>query len=76
MSLFIALSPWIILIIASFASIFTAPGSIYFTKNCHGRIDRPGPDLKTSMLWNAYTWVLISTLVSILFIRPSGKLFR
>jgi len=23
------------------------------------------------MLWNAYTWVLISTLVSILFIKPS-----
>ena len=33
----------------------------------------PGQTLKTRMLWNAYTWVLISTVLSALFIRPSAN---
>jgi len=27
----------------------------------------------TRMLWNAYTWVIISTLLAVPFIKPSGK---
>ena len=33
----------------------------------------PGQSIKTRLLWNAYTWVLISTILSALFIRPSAK---
>ncbi|MGZ6238175.1 MAG: L-lactate permease, partial [Syntrophales bacterium] len=33
----------------------------------------PGQSIRTRMLWNAYTWVLVSTILSAIFIRPSGK---
>jgi lactate permease len=73
MSLAIALSPWIILIIASFAINFYPPWFDLLYKTIDMPISVvPGQTLKTRMLWNAYTWVLISTILSALFIRPSA----
>ncbi len=74
MSLLRALSPWIILIAASFAVNFCPPVFDLLYKTIAMPVSIiPGQVLKTRMLWNAYTWVLISTIVSIIFIRPKGR---
>ena len=74
MSLLRALSPWIILIAASFAINFYPPWFDLLYKTFDMPISViPGQALKTRMLWNAYTWVLIATVLSAIFIRPSGK---
>jgi lactate permease len=77
MSLATALSPWVILIIASFAINFYPPwfDLLYRTVDMPVSVV-PGQILKTRMLWNAYTWVLISTVLSALFIRPSAGAVR
>ncbi|MDQ5985356.1 MAG: L-lactate permease [Syntrophus sp. SKADARSKE-3] len=72
MSLFTALSPWIILIAASFAVNFYQPWfDLLYRQIAMAVSIIPGQAIKTRMLWNAYTWVLISTIVSALFIRPT-----
>lgn len=77
MSLATALSPWIILIVASFAINFYPPWFDLLYKTIAMPVSViPGQALKTRMLWNAYTWVLISTILSALFIRPSARAVR
>jgi len=77
MPLLTALSPWIILIVASFAVNFYPPWfELLYQKLAMPLSLIPGQTLKTRMFWNAYTWVLISTLVSIPFIKPSGSSLR
>ena len=74
MPLITALSPWIILIAASFVINFYPPWFDLLYKTIDMPISIvPGQTLKTRMLWNAYTWVLISTILSALFIRPSRE---
>jgi len=74
MGLIRALSPWIILIAASFAINFYPPWFDLLYKDFAMSISLiPGQPLKTRILWNAYTWVLVSTILSALFIRPSAK---
>jgi lactate permease len=74
MSLIRALSPWIILIAASFAINFYPPWFDLLYRIIAMPISLiPGQLIKTRMLWNAYTWVLISTVLSAIFIRPSAK---
>ena len=77
MSLIRALSPWIILIAASFAINFYAPWFDLLYKKISMAVSLiPGQSIRTRMLWNAYTWVLISTILSAIFIRPSGKAIK
>ena len=72
MSLGVALSPWIILIAASFAVNFYAPWFDLLYRQWAMPVSIiPGQIIKTRMLWNAYTWVLIATLLSCLFLRPT-----
>lgn len=71
MSLFKAISPWIILvsvlllinfyqpIFKLLFNVFEMPVSII-----------PGQVIKTRMLWNAYTWVIIATLFAGFVIKP------
>jgi lactate permease len=74
MSLIRALSPWIILIAASFAINFCTPWFDLLYKKISMAVSLiPGQSIRTRMLWNAYTWVLVSTILSAIFIRPSGK---
>ena len=74
MSLIRALSPWIILIAASFAINFYTPWFNLLYKQISMAVSLiPGQSIRTRMLWNAYTWVLVSTILSAIFIRPSGK---
>jgi lactate permease len=81
MSLITALSPWIILIVASFAINFYPPWfDALFRKMDMGISIIQGQTIRTRMLWNAYTWVLVSTILSAIFLRPSaaciGNTFR
>jgi lactate permease len=74
MGLLRALSPWILLIAASFIINFYPPFFNYLFKVIAMPVSViPGQALKTRMLWNAYTWVLVSTILSALFIKPSAK---
>lgn len=74
MSLFTALSPWIILVVTLFIINFYPPlKDFFFTKMEMAVSVIPGQVIKTRMLWNAYTWVLITTIAAAVFLRPSGK---
>jgi lactate permease len=73
MPLVTALSPWIILIAASFAINFYPPWfDILFKQMDMGVSVIQGQTIRTRMLWNAYTWVLVSTILSAVFLRPSA----
>jgi lactate permease len=71
----IALSPWIILI----ALLIVVQYWPWLDNLLSVRLAMPisilpgQKPLITRMLWNAYTWVVISTLLASIFIRPSGK---
>ena len=74
MSLGTALSPWIILIASSFAINFYQPWFDLLYKQIAMAISIiPGQVIRTRMLWNAYTWVLISTILAAFFIRPTRE---
>lgn len=73
MSLLAALSPWIILIAASFTINFYPPWfDILFRQMDMGVSVIQGQTIRTRMLWNAYTWVLVSTVLSAIFLRPTA----
>ena len=73
MSLLKALSPWIILIICCLIVNFWDPALTLLSK----KLAMPfnlipgGKPISTRMLWNAYTWVVISTILALPFITPS-----
>ncbi|MGO9021061.1 MAG: L-lactate permease [Syntrophobacteraceae bacterium] len=74
MSLLRALSPWIILIISAFAINFYTPWFNFLFKTLDFPVSViPGQVIKTRALWNAYTWVLISTILAFVFIKPTQK---
>lgn len=73
MSLLAALSPWIILIAASFTINFYPPWfDVLFKQMDMGVSVIQGQTIRTRMLWNAYTWVLVSTVLSAIFLRPTA----
>ncbi|MCE5335737.1 MAG: L-lactate permease [Desulfobacteraceae bacterium] len=77
MSLGVALSPWLILIVASLIINFYPPFfDLFYARAAMPVSVIPGQMIKTRMLWNAYTWVLVSTVLSVLIIRPSGDALR
>jgi len=70
-----ALSPWILLIVVILA--LNVPKDVFnalykeLTFPISGLSANVKEAIKTRFLWNAYTWILVSTLLSMLFIRPS-----
>jgi lactate permease len=71
-----ALSPWILLI--AVILILNIPKDIF--NYLYRTVKLPilgltanGAPLDTRALWNAYTWIFVSILLSLPFIRPSGK---
>jgi lactate permease len=71
-----ALSPWALLIIIILA--LNVPKDIFNflyreMKMPITGLTADGKPLDTRLLWQAYTWIFASILVSIPFIRPSGK---
>lgn len=73
-SLVRALSPWIILVIVLFVVNFYQPLQQFFFNQMEMAISIiPGQIIKTRMLWNAYTWVLVSTVAAAIFLKPSRQ---
>jgi len=78
MSLLKALGPWIILIGCCLIINFYQPLYIYLSKSLGMPLSiiPGGKPIMTRMLWNAYTWVIISTLLSVPFIKPTGAQWK
>ena len=71
-----ALSPWILLI--AIILILNVPQDIfnYLYRTLLFPINglaADGKPISTRFLWNAYTWILVSTIISILFLRPTKQ---
>ncbi|MEQ8237158.1 MAG: L-lactate permease [Syntrophomonadaceae bacterium] len=75
MPLLTALVPWIILITCCLFINFYPPVYNYLSKGLAMPVALiPGAKpVMTRMPWNAYTWVIISTLLAVPFIKPSGQ---
>lgn len=75
MPLLKALAPWIILIATCLFINFWSPLFNFLFKDLAMpvQIIPGGKPIMTRMLWNAYTWVIISTLLAIPFIKPSRE---
>ncbi|MCX7749003.1 MAG: L-lactate permease [Clostridia bacterium] len=69
-----AFMPWVILIVTILA--LNIPKDIYtflfkdMALPIKGLSANASEEIKTRVLWNAYTWILVSTLLSILIMRP------
>jgi lactate permease len=75
MSLFKAMGPWLILVATCLFINFWPPLFDFLFKDLAMpvAIIPGGKPIMTRMLWNAYTWVIISTLLAIPFIKPSRE---
>lgn len=78
MSLGKALSPWILLLIfATLVNVKFVPLYRLLFEDLPMAIPIiPGRPTATRMLWQAYTWVLVATLVAAIFFRPSMRTWR
>ena len=71
-----ALSPWIILIILILILNVPAQNFNYLYRILKlpiSGITANGSAIDTRALWNAYTWIFVSTILSMAFIRPTAK---
>ncbi|MGI5892793.1 MAG: L-lactate permease [Bacillota bacterium] len=72
MSLGKALSPWIILIVCLLIVAFIPPINEFLKVKLALPVEIiPGSPAKTRVFWNAYFWVVISTLISFIIFRPT-----
>jgi len=78
MSLMKALGPWLILISCCLFINFYPPLYNYLSKDLAMPMAIiPGAKpIMTRMLWNAYTWVIISTLLAVPFIKPNKEQWK
>jgi lactate permease len=78
MPLWKALSPWIILVV--FSLLVNAPFlpflDLVFTKLAMPVEIIPGSPEKLRVLWQAYFWVLVSTVLALPFLKPSSSQLR
>lgn len=74
-----ACMPWIILIITILALNLPKDVFNYLYKTMELPIEgltASGAPIKTRALWNAYTWIFVSVILSMFFLRPSAKQMR
>ncbi|RDV82492.1 L-lactate permease [Ammonifex thiophilus] len=73
LSLLRALSPWLILLFCCLFINFYPPVFDYLFRHLAMPVHLipGGKPILTRMLWNAYTWVIVSTLLALPFLRPS-----
>lgn len=73
MPLIKALSPWIMLVACCLIINFWTPLYNFLFKDLAMAIEiiPGGKPINTRMLWNAYTWVVISTLLAIPLLKPT-----
>ncbi|MDP4094210.1 MAG: L-lactate permease [Bacillota bacterium] len=71
-----ALMPWIILIVSILIINLPKAWFNYFYKvqifPING-LSVDGKPIPTRLLWNAYTWIFISIIISMIFLRPTWK---
>ena len=77
-SLWAALAPWLILVV--FAVIVNLPALPFYTLTFN-TLDMPveiipGAPEKVRLFWQAYFWILVSTLLALPFLKPSKKQLR
>jgi lactate permease len=74
-SLWVALSPWLILVV--FAVVVNLPSLPFYTltfKTLSMPVAIiPGAPEKVRLFWQAYFWVLVSTLLALPFLKPTKK---
>jgi lactate permease len=78
-SLWRALSPWVILVLLILALNVPKDMFNFLYRELRLPINgltANGAALDTRALWQAYTWILVSILLSFAFIRPSGAQIR
>jgi lactate permease len=71
-----ALMPWILLIVLILCLNIPKESFTYLYRTLKLPIiglTATGAPLDTRALWNAYTWIIVSILISIPFLRPTGK---
>lgn len=72
-----AFMPWIILIVIILGLNVPKPAFDFLYKEMTmpimGLSANVKEIIKTRVLWNAYTWILISTILSMIFIRPKAS---
>lgn len=73
-----ALGPWIILISCClFINFYSPLYNLLFRDLAMPLAIIPGgKPIMTRMLWNAYTWVIVSTLLAIPFLKPSSEQWK
>ncbi|MEA4925981.1 MAG: L-lactate permease [Syntrophomonadaceae bacterium] len=78
MSLLKALGPWTILIGCCLLINFYIPIYNYLSKDLAMPLSiiPGGKPIMTRMLWNAYTWVIISTLLAVPFVKPTSAQWK
>ncbi|AFM40525.1 L-lactate permease [Desulfosporosinus acidiphilus SJ4] len=70
-----ALMPWILLIVTILALNIPKPIFDYLYRTALlsvTGITADGSPIATRALWNAYTWIFVSTVVSMIFLRPTS----
>lgn len=73
-SLIKALSPWIILIASLLIVNFYTPLHTLLFEKLELPVSMiPGQYIKTRPFWNAYTWVLISTIAAAIILKPNSQ---
>ncbi len=74
-SLWVALSPWLILVV--FAVVVNLPSLPFYTLTFKTLAMPvaiiPGAPEKVRLFWQAYFWVLVSTLLALPFLKPTKK---
>jgi len=79
MPLWKALTPWALLIVLILALNIPKPLFDFFyyqfTMPILG-LTADGSPIATRLIWNAYTWIFVSVILSIPFLRPTGQQIR
>ncbi|MEZ0537975.1 L-lactate permease [Caldicellulosiruptoraceae bacterium PP1] len=77
MNILVAISPWILLVVLILATNLIEPIRAFLYEKLSMPVEvMKGPKIKpifTRVLWQAYTWILISTLLSIVFLKPTKQ---
>ncbi len=73
-----AVSPWLLLLFfATLVNLKALPFFDLFFRDLPLAIEIiPGRPTALRLLWQAYTWVLVSTLLAAAFLRPTGQQWR
>jgi lactate permease len=78
MKMLVAVSPWLLLLVfATLVNLKALPFfDLLFAKLKFAISIIPDRPTSTRVLWQAYTWVLVSTFIGAIFLKPTAKQWR